>query len=92
MKQNTREAWITLNASYEIRPLSDAGQLMDDASMWLEGAHGVTRSLSELLNRDVDANPDDLAHALWAASMLIQMGQRSAQEAHERLQKKQSAK
>jgi hypothetical protein len=91
MKQQAPDAWISLNASYYIAPLCDPGKLLDDANLLLDGAHGITQSLSDLLSQDVDANPDDLANALWAASTLIQMGQRSAQEAHERIQQSKTA-
>jgi hypothetical protein len=87
MKQHTREAWITLNASYDISTPCHPDQLLDDANLLLDGAHGITQSLSDLLNEDADINPDDLAHALWAACVLIQMGQRNAREAHLRLQR-----
>jgi hypothetical protein len=91
MKQHTPEAWITLNASYHIGPLCHPDKLLDDASLLLDGARGITQSLSELLSQDVDINPDDLAHALWGVATLIQMGQRSAQEAHGRLQRMRNA-
>jgi hypothetical protein len=87
MKQRAREAWITLNASYDFGPLCDPGKLLDDASLLLDGAHGITQTLADLMSQDVDINPDDLANALWAASTLIQMGQRNTQEAHERIHK-----
>jgi hypothetical protein len=87
MKQPAPGAWITLNASYYFGPLCDPGNLLDDASLLLDGAHGVTQTLADLISQDVDINPDDLANALWAASTLIQMGQRGAQEAHGRIQK-----
>jgi hypothetical protein len=87
MKEPAPDAWITLNASYYVSPLCDPGKLLDDANLLLEGARGITQSLSDLLSQDMDINPDDLANALWAAATLIQMGQRSAQEAHARMQK-----
>jgi hypothetical protein len=90
MQQPSPSAWITLNASYYIAPLCDPGKLLDDANLLLTGAHGITQSLSELLTQDADINPDDLANALWAASTLIQMGQRSAEEAHGRIQRMRS--
>jgi hypothetical protein len=85
MKEQTPGAWVTLNASYHFGPLCPPDKLLDDANLLLDGAHGVIRSLSESLSQDVDIDPDDLAHALWGAALLLQMGQRSAQEAHERL-------
>jgi hypothetical protein len=85
MKQPMHEAWITLNASYGIDPHCHPDELLEDASLWLDGAHGVTQSLSALLIRDVDVNPDDLANALWGVATLIRMGQRNSQEAHTRL-------
>jgi hypothetical protein len=60
---------------------------LDDASLLLTGAHGITQSVADLLGQNSDINPDDLANALWAVSTLIQMGQRSTQEAHTRLNK-----
>jgi hypothetical protein len=53
----------------------------------LNGAYGIAQSLSDLLSQGVDINPDDLAKALWGASVLIQMGQRSAEQAHVRIRK-----
>jgi hypothetical protein len=87
MKQQAPGAWISLNASYYVGPLCDPGKLLDDANLLLDGGHGIIRSLSESLSQDADIDSDDLANALWGAAMLVQMGQRSAQEAHERLQK-----
>ena len=82
MKQPASGAWVTLNASYYVGPLCDPGQLLDDANLLLSGAHGITQSLSELLGHGEDICPDDLANALWGASLLIHMGQRNAEEAH----------
>ena len=87
MKHRDRGAWITLNTSYYIGPLCDPATLLDDASMLLDGAQGITQSLADLLSQDVDIDANELAKALSAASTLIQMGQRSAQEAHARIQK-----
>jgi hypothetical protein len=36
---------------------------------------------SGLLSMDGEADPGDLADALWGAAILIEMGQRNAQEA-----------
>lgn len=78
---------MTLNASYYCAPICDTGKLLDDASLLLSGAYGITQSLSDLLGQDVEINPDELAKALWGASVLIKMGQRSAEEAHRRIRK-----
>jgi hypothetical protein len=85
MKEQAPDAWVTLNASYYIGSACDPGKLLDDANLLLDGAHGIIRSLSDALSHDVDIGPDDLANALWGAAMLVQMGQRSAQEAHQGL-------
>jgi hypothetical protein len=87
MTEQTPDAWITLNASYDFGPLCPPDKLLDDANLLLDGAHGIIRCLSDSLSQDMDIDPGDLANALWGAAMLLQMGQRSAQEAHERLQK-----
>jgi hypothetical protein len=87
VKERAPGAWITLNASYYFGPLGHPDKLLDDACQLLDGAHGITQSLSDLLSQDVDINPEDLANALWGASTLIQMGQRSAEEAHRRIRK-----
>jgi hypothetical protein len=87
MKEPAIGAWITLNASYYFGPHCDPCGLLDDASLLLSGAHGITQSLSDLLGQGEDINPNDLANALWGASMLIHMGQRSAEEAHGRIRK-----
>lgn len=87
MKQRAKGAWITLNASYYCAPFCDTGKLLDDASLLLSGAHGITQSLSDLLSQGVDVEPCDLANALWGASVLIQLGQSSAEEAHVRITK-----
>jgi hypothetical protein len=91
MKEPAPGAWVTLNASYYFGPLCDPDKLLDDANLLLDGAHGIIRSLSDSLSQDMDSEPGDLAHALWGAAMLLQMGQRSAQEAHERLQRMRKA-
>jgi hypothetical protein len=90
MNDSTHSAWITLNSCYYFSPVCDPSKLLDDANLLLSGAHGITQSLSELLSQDRDVNPDDLANALWGAAMLIQMGQRSAEEAHGRIQRMRS--
>lgn len=87
MKQPARGAWISLNASYYIAPVCEPSKLLDDASLLLEGAQGITQSLADLLDQDTDINPRDLANALWGATVLIQMGQRCSQEAHTRIDK-----
>jgi hypothetical protein len=85
MKHQAPGAWITLNASYYIAPACHPSELLEDANLLLEGAQGVAQSLCDALGQDLDVDPADLANALWAASTLIHLGQRSAQEAHTRL-------
>jgi hypothetical protein len=87
MKEQTPSAWITLNASYYIEPACHPDKLLDDADLFLDGAHGIIQSLFDALSQDTDIDPDDLANALWGAAKLLQMGQRSAQESHEQLQR-----
>lgn len=78
---------MTLNASYYTGPAGHPGKLLDDASLLLNGAHGIAQSLSDLLHQDVDINPNDLAKALWGVAVLIEMGQSSAEEANVRIRK-----
>ncbi|MFK2902050.1 hypothetical protein ISP15_17065 [Dyella jejuensis] len=78
-------SWITLNATYFISPLTGPLELLDDASLLLDGARGITQCLSDLLGQAGDVNHGDLAQALWGASALIELGQRNAQVAHARL-------
>jgi hypothetical protein len=87
MKEQTPDAWISLNASYYVAPACHPDKLLDDANLFLDGAHGIIQSLFDSLSQDVDIDSDDLANALWGADKLLEMGQRSAQEAHGRLQK-----
>jgi hypothetical protein len=89
MKESASGAWITLNACYCFGPLCDPDKLLDDASLLLDGAHGISQSLSDLLGQGKDINPDDLANALWGVSTLIHMGQRCADEAHGRIERTQ---
>jgi hypothetical protein len=91
MKTHLPGPWISLNANYYIEPVCHPGKLLDDANLLLDGAHGIVHSLSDLLSQGVDMNPADLANALWGASTLIELGQRSAQEAHGRLEKIRNA-
>lgn len=81
MKKRTHNVWFTLNANYDIAPHSHPAQLLDDASLLLDGAHGITQSLSQLLGDNTDIHPNDLANALWAAGILIQMAQNNTQAA-----------
>lgn len=85
MKSHAPGAWITLNTSYFAAPVCHPFALLDDASLLLSSAHGITQSFSDLLGQGVDADPNDLAKALWGVSVLIEMGQRSAEEAHKRI-------
>jgi hypothetical protein len=87
MKHRDDGTWITLNTSYCIGSLCDPATLLDDASLFLNSAHGITQSFSDLLEAGVDIDSKELAQALWGASMLIEMGQRSAEEAHVRIQR-----
>jgi hypothetical protein len=87
MKRRAPGAWITLNASYYAAPVCHPDKFMDDAILLLNGARGITQSLSDLLEQRGNINADDLAKALWSASVLIQMGQRSAEEAHCRIRR-----
>jgi hypothetical protein len=77
MKESALGAWITLNENYYFGPFCDPGKLLDDASLPLDGAHGTTQSVADLLSSETDLDPDDLANALWTASTLIQMEQRA---------------
>lgn len=87
MKRRAPGAWITLNTSYYVGPVCQPCALLEDASLLLNGARGITQSLSDLLSEGVDIEPGDLAKALWGASVLIEMGQSSAEEAHGRIRK-----
>jgi hypothetical protein len=87
MKEQALSAWISLNVSYYVDPACQPDKLLDDANLLLDGAHGIIQSLFDSLSQDADIDSDDLANALWGAAKLLQMGQRSAQEAHERLRK-----
>jgi hypothetical protein len=87
MKKNKGNAWFTLNASYFPPVACLPGQLMDDASLFLDGARGMLSSLADMLHEDADVDLDHLAQALWAAATLIEMGQRSAQEEYGRMRK-----
>lgn len=91
MKRRAPGAWITLNSSYYVGPVCQPCSLLEDASLLLNGAHGMTQSLSDLLGQGVDIDPNDLAKALWGVSVLIEMGQRSAEEAHGRIRKMRKA-
>jgi hypothetical protein len=90
MKRRAPGAWITLNASYYAAPVCHPDKFMDDAIMLFNGARGIAQSLSGLLEKNGTINADDLAKALWSASVLIQMGQRSAEEAYGRVRKIQN--
>jgi hypothetical protein len=87
MKRREPGAWTTLNASYYAAPVCHPDKFMDDAILLLSGAHGITQSLSDLLEQRGNINADDLAKALWSASLLMQMGQRSAEEAYGRVRR-----
>lgn len=87
MKPHAPGAWISLNTSYYAAPICDPANLLDDASLLLGSARGITQSLSDLLSEDADSHPADLADALWGVALLIEMGQSSAQEAQRRIQK-----
>jgi hypothetical protein len=78
-------AWITLNTSYYIPPAGDPLTLLDDASLLLDSAQGMMRLLNDLLPQADNVNQEDLADAMWGISTLVQLGQRSGQEAHKRL-------
>jgi hypothetical protein len=91
MKRRDPGAWITLNASYYVAPVCHPDNFMDDAILLLNGAHGITQSLADLLHQSADIKPGDLAKALWSASLLIQMGQRSAEEAYGRVRRMRKA-
>jgi hypothetical protein len=85
--KHANDAWFTLNASYFPPAACKPGKLMDDANLFLDGARGVIRSLSDMLSEDADVDMEDVAHALWAAAALIEMGQRSAQVEYGRIRK-----
>jgi hypothetical protein len=87
MQEQTIDAWINLNASYYVDPVCHPDKLLDDANLFLDGAHGIIQSLFDSLSQDADIDSDDLANALWGAAKLLEMGQRSAEEAHGRLQR-----
>jgi hypothetical protein len=87
MKEQALGPWISLNASYYVDPACRPDKLLDDANLFLDGAHGIIQSLFDSLSQDADIDSDDLANALWGAAKLLEMGQRSAEEAQGRLQR-----
>jgi hypothetical protein len=87
MKEQAPDAWISLNATYYVEPACHPDKLLDDTNLFLDGAHGIIQSLFDSLSQDADIDSGDLANALWGAAKLLQMGQRSAQQAHERIRR-----
>ncbi|GLQ48836.1 hypothetical protein ACFFJT_17705 [Dyella flava] len=85
MEQHFSGPWIRLNTTYYVAPVGDPAELLEDAQLLLGGANGIAQSLSDLLSQDLDANPADLANALWSAALLVKMGQRNTLEAQYRL-------
>ena len=81
----TNGPWISLSVNYYIAPVASPLDLLDDAHLLLDSAHGIAQCLSDALGQSEDANTQLLSKALWGMATLVELGQRSAHEAHQRL-------
>ena len=73
--------WISLSARYDIPASERPSDLLEDADHLLESAHGIAHVLRDALTQTDDFNNGDLANALGGMALLIELGQRCAQEA-----------
>lgn len=85
MKKQAPGAWLTLSVSYYIAPVCHPLDLLDDASLLLDGARGIAQCLNDTLLEATTIDNAALADAMWGVATLIELGQRNAQEAHKRL-------
>ena len=81
----TNGPWISLSVNYYIAPVASPLDLLDDAHLLLDSAHGIAQCLSDALGQAEDANTQLLSKALWGMATLVELGRRSAHEAHQRL-------
>jgi hypothetical protein len=75
MATHERDNWIALHTQYLIDPKASHHSLMMDAHIFLDSAHGIAQTMSDLINEDV-INSDRLCSALNGIALLVEMGRR----------------
>lgn len=85
MNEQAKDAWISLNVGYRIDPDATPCDLLDDATLWLDGARGMAQTLSHAMRYVDNINTDHLASALFGVATLVDMGCGCAELAHVRM-------
>lgn len=66
-------AWLTLSSAYYVAPDAPADNLINDASMLLETAQGITRLIADSFVMSRTPDLDNVGSALGGLSVLIDM-------------------
>lgn len=85
MTTRSQDVLISINAQYNIAPAATPQDLIDDASVWLDYAHGIVHTLAEAISYADEISPTHLSSALFGAAALIQMGRSCNSHAYERM-------
>ncbi|WNL46455.1 hypothetical protein RKE25_02125 [Dyella sp. BiH032] len=80
------EPWTTRHARYFVDPKAGAEALLNDASEWLQYAQANLNVLIELVNERGAPDVRRLTVVLEGIGAFIEMGMRSAGQAHMRVQ------
>jgi hypothetical protein len=73
MGMHERDSWMTLHTRYLVEPKASPHSLMMDAHIFLDGAHGIAQTMSDLMSDDV-INSDRMCSALNGIALLVEMG------------------
>lgn len=82
MAEQLGDAWLSHNVDYYAAPDAVPHDLLNDASVWLDSAHGMARTLGDLIDEtqhDVDIK--HLASAMYGIATLIEMGRKCSRHA-----------
>ena len=80
------EPWISRHATYFSNPDANPEALLNDATEWLQYARSQTQILAELVHEKGHIEARRLTTILEGVAAFIDMGTRSAAQAHLRMQ------
>lgn len=86
MNEQAKDTWIPLSVRYRIDPEAVPQDLLDDAVIWLDYAHGIAHSLGEAIHQMDEINADRLSSAMFGVATLIDMSRRCTAHAQRCMQ------
>ncbi|GLQ99798.1 hypothetical protein [Dyella mobilis] len=85
MSTHSRDQWIALHAQYLVDPQVSRHGLLMDAQIFLDSAHGIAQTMSDVMSEDDIPNSDRLCSALNGIALLVEMGRRCVAQAELRI-------